>query len=239
MVTHTPWKNPPIQEVVFEIRFPAVQDYSLFVGGIAASQKDKFPISQKLPIAELPPFVLIEGAVRHRFSSDVKKNLIFQTGLDVMSVNCIADYPGFNDFLNCIKDVLESAKLYIPLNQILRVSIRYINVFKEVKDPHSVLNINPIFQELDLSKTKQIASSYISQEQEDVWLSVNIAFSGDINNANDTKNLMLDIEAFCFGTENVKNWDIELISSWLTEAQHIAWLNFNNLVSESEKEARI
>ncbi len=40
MASHTPWRSPPLQEAVFEVRFPAVEDYSIFVGGMAEVKRN-------------------------------------------------------------------------------------------------------------------------------------------------------------------------------------------------------
>ncbi|MBW4558134.1 MAG: hypothetical protein KME59_19805 [Trichormus sp. ATA11-4-KO1] len=61
---HETWRNPPLQEAVFEIRFPSVSDYALFAGGMAISQQQEFPTTQKLQAAEIPEIVELSGLVR-------------------------------------------------------------------------------------------------------------------------------------------------------------------------------
>lgn len=152
MKNHEPWRNPPLQEAVFEIRFPTVSDYALFAGGMAMSQQQEFLTTQKLQAAEIPEIVELAGLVKHRFISP-DESLLFQTGTDVLSVNSVA-YKGFVNFLENIGKILTATEKFVSLSTLTRLGLRYINRFSNVDYPPSLLNINLPFQNTDISKTQ-------------------------------------------------------------------------------------
>jgi len=231
MASHAPWRNPPLQEAVFEVRFPPVNDYSIFVGGMAEIKRDRFPEVDRLPADELPPSIVISGAVRHRFSTE-DKSLLFQTGQDVISVNAIS-YSGFAIFAKDIEDILKSAQNYADIGRVNRLGLRYINRFEKVEDPFQVLNIRPPFFDFDLSKTAKIQTNYIKQELDNLFLSKSVDFPVA------DSNLIFDLDAFQqdFDLGSLP-WDIKAIVDWADKTHDIVWENFESLVSESERSRR-
>jgi len=230
------WKNPPVLEVVFEIRFQPIADYAIFVGGMANSDNihAQFPIIEKLAGSDFPPFVPIEGVVRHKFLTGEKTD-IFQTGQDIISVNSL-NYLGFDKFLNQIKLVVNSASKFIDFpNTTKRIALRYINKFEdssEHTDIFSALTIENPFDDFDNIKTTEIFLRQVKEEG-DLFLTTNIQYPVVINNTK--SNLVLDIEAFCLkGSLNESE-----ILNWCTISHEIISDNFQNLVSDNEKRLRI
>lgn len=160
MTEHTPWRNPPLQEAIFEIRFPAVEDYAIFVGGMAVELREQFPDSMKLATAELPEFIHVEGLVKHRFLTQ-DQTFLFQTGIDVVSVNVIS-YSSFKVFIDKIKIVLVSVQKLVLPKSITRLSIRYINKFSRTSQPFLSLNIKLPFSDIETPKTREIIIAFTS-----------------------------------------------------------------------------
>jgi uncharacterized protein (TIGR04255 family) len=231
MASHAPWRNPPLQEAVFEVRFPPVDDYSIFVGGMAEVKRNRFPKVDRLPGDELPPSIMVSGAVRHRFTTD-DKGLLFQTGQDVISINAIS-YSGFSTFSNDIEDILKSAQNYADIGRVSRLGLRYINRFEKVEDPFQILNIQSPFLDFDLSKTAKIQANYIKQEVNNLFLSKNVDFPVV------DSNLIFDLDAFQqdFDLDSLP-WDIKAIIDWADKTHDIVWENFELLVSENERNRR-
>lgn len=230
MVSNPPLKKPPLQEAVFEIRFPTVQDYALLAGGMAVSHKNDFQVVEKLESAEFPVFVQVLGLVKHRFSTEDRRKL-FQTGADVISVNII-NYEGFNSFRDDIKSILSSSENFgVILKNPQRISLRYINRFKSIKNPSLTLNIQPPFPNKNFDNTRFLQIREVEDIGNDGIL-VNTVFHFPV----DETDLILDIDAFF---ENPGGeWDIEMILAWTTKAHDIIWHKFTTLVSESEMESR-
>jgi uncharacterized protein (TIGR04255 family) len=229
MSTNTPWRNPPVQEAIFEIRFPPLKDYALFVGGMAAANKEKFPQSEKLPVADLPSSIVIEGQVIHRFYNE-ERNLIFQTGHTLISLNVIA-YSGFIFFSEEIKNIIELAKKYVDNEKITLLSLRYINKFDNVSDPFAILNLQSPFPNYDVSKSKIIQINHVEKKDAtSLMLSTNLAFP--VNQSS----LILDLTIFSNNQEFF--WNTESIVDWANKAHELIYDNFESLVSDIEKEKR-
>jgi uncharacterized protein (TIGR04255 family) len=231
MASHAPWRNPPLQEAVFEVRFTPVEDYSIFVGGMAEIKRSRFPKVDRLPADELPSSFVVSGAVRHRFTTE-DKSLLFQTGQDVISINAIF-YSGFTTFVSDIEDILTSAQKYADIGRLSRLGLRYINRFEKVENPFQVLNLTSPFSDFDLSKTAKIQINYIKQELNNLFLSKNVEFPVA------DSNLIFDLDAFQQDFElNSFPWDIKTIVAWADRTHDIVWENFESLISETEKSKR-
>jgi len=232
--SHPAWHNPPLREAVFEIRFPPVDDYAIFVGGMAATCPEKFSTHEHIQPFDMPPFIKVDGFVKHRFYTE-NRGLLFQTGNDVISVNSI-DYLGFDSFLKEVESILKVSEKFIKINLIKRLSIRYINCFEDVQDMFSILTINPPFSDIDSDKSKNFSLRHIKKITDSIYISINVQYPGKDNKSD--KLLFLDVESFCdFGNDN--EWDIQEILAWCTDAHGYIWENFYNLVSDSEKELRV
>jgi uncharacterized protein (TIGR04255 family) len=225
---HSPWKSPAVQEALLEIRFPATDDYALFLGHMMASLTEQFPNVERTQPQELPPFVNISGLVLHRFSKS-DKSILFQIGPDIISVNIIS-YSGFDIFVQSVKDVLSFAEKYVKLRNLNQLSLRYINKFEEQTGMLSTLNIQVPFDDVSESKTLELQIRHVKRESDDVNLSVNVQMPIE------QTGVILDLNAFC--VSEGKEWDIEGILNWTDRAHEIIWSNFDALVSEKEKEKR-
>lgn len=231
MSIRTPWKKPPLLEVIFEIRFPPVDDYAIFVGGMASIHRERFPIHEKLPSSDLPAFVQFEGALRHRFINN-EKTFLFQTGTDIISVNDVK-YAGFDKFLSEVKSIIYSACEFINLSNHIKVSLRYINKFEQTKDIFSVLTIKNPFNDFNITTTKEISLKQVKQH-DDLFLKKIIVFPATIGDISD--NLILDLEAFSFLSDTALK--IDLVFDWCSKAHDLIWNNFEELISENEKKDR-
>ncbi|MEM6838753.1 MAG: TIGR04255 family protein [Cyanobacteria bacterium P01_C01_bin.120] len=222
------WQNPPLQEVVFEIRFPPVNDYALFLGEVKSLIKEKFSEPVTLPGSKLPPD--FGGVVRHRFLSEDKFTLV-QIGTDVASVNSVS-YSGFDDFIEDILFVIERLKDAIKLHEKKRLGLRYINKFETVSSPFETLNIMPPFQSLEVDNTERIRINHIKKSAFPLLLSVNIEFP--IGNQKDE--LLFDLDAYQLDF-SVPNTADDFVG-WSKTAHDLIWNNFDSLVSQEEKNRR-
>jgi uncharacterized protein (TIGR04255 family) len=198
---------------------------------MAEVKRNRFPKVDRLPADELPPSIVVSGAVRHRFTTEDKR-LLFQTGQDVISVNAIS-YFGFATFANDIEDILKSAQNYADIGRVSRLGLRYINRFEKVENPFQVLNIESPFLDFDISKTAKLQANYIKQELNNLFLSKNVDFPVA------DSNLIFDLDAFQqdFDLDSLP-WDIKTIVNWADETHDVVWENFESLVSETEKSRR-
>lgn len=229
MSSHSPWKNPPLKEALFEVRFPPVNDYAIFVGGMAAALHERFPLIEKLDFADVPVFIQLEGAAKHRFFNE-DKTILFQTGVDVISVNVIS-YSGFTSFQQTIQEVLSCAAKFVSLETLTRLGVRYINEFDGFKNLFELLNLTPPFSDFEIDKTDEFFLRYIKKDQPDITVNTTINFMQTNKNS-----LFLDIDVFC--SPSSETWDIATILTWISKAHDSVYERFDNLVSPSEKGAR-
>jgi uncharacterized protein (TIGR04255 family) len=226
---HKPWRNAPLQEAVFEIRFPSIADYALFAGGMAMSQKKDFPTTLKLH-ADIPEMIELAGFVKHRFISQ-DGSLLFQTGSDVLSINSIS-YNGFSTFLESIQKILIGSENFINISSFTRLGLRYINKFSNVEDPSTVLNINLPFNNMDVSKTQLLQIQEINKINDEGMLqAINIQFPAA------PKDLILDLDVSLNLPQ--QSWDVNEILNWADKAHDIIWDKFQTLISDNEKEVRV
>jgi uncharacterized protein (TIGR04255 family) len=233
MDSHQKWRNPPIRETVFEVRFPPVPDYSIFAGGIASVIQNRFPDSSLLPGANLP--LNFGGVVRHRFASEDTFTLI-QIGIDVASVNCIA-YPGFERFSEELTFMLENLRSFVDLGQKKRLGLRYINQFEDVVNPFDVIDLLPPFKNFDISNTERIYINHIKKDFYPLMLSINVEFPTGKNGME----MLFDLDAHQtdFGEFDNKRDLVSELVGWAEAAHDIVWQNFESIISEEEKNKRV
>lgn len=228
---HQPWKNPPLLEAVFEIRFPPLPDYALFLTHIHTLAKEKYPHLERVKTFEIdmPPGVQIGGIPLHRFiNSD--KNFLFQTGIDLISVNVLA-YKGFAAFLEQIKEVLVSVQAFVEFGKLSRVGLRYINRFEVVEDNAlSSLNVNIPFNDMNVGTTKEFSLSYVRVLPNELFLNIRVY------NALVSKATILDIDVSKEALEST--WELDNVLDWVNTSHEIVWDSFSGLISDQEKRNR-
>jgi uncharacterized protein (TIGR04255 family) len=227
--TNSPLKNPPLQEAIFEIRFPPIEDYAIFAGGMAVSHRNDFPVVEKLQTMELPELIQVAGVIKHRFFANTRGKL-FQTGSDIIAVNII-NYEGFVSFVGDIKNIIDSVYTFNEnIKKPNRISLRYVNNFKEAKDPFSLLTINRPFENVSSEQTKFIQIREISEIEDKIFLGVNC------QSLLSEESVILDLEAFSEGIDG--EWNTDMFVEWAWKAHQIIWDSLINLVSKEEMEAR-
>lgn len=126
----------PLVEVIFEIRWNAnnpvdLQKYQIVVGALSASLADMFdmPIAL-LPIGNIPLQALL-GQVIYRSKYKQNKNLLYQTGPGVVSVNYAGNQYDWDFFKPQIVSFVDKfAQLYnFHESTPLTMQLRYLDFF--------------------------------------------------------------------------------------------------------------
>jgi len=217
-------------EAVFEIRFPPLPDYALFLTHIHTLAKDNYPHLERVKTFEIdmPPGVQIAGIPLHRFINR-DKNFLFQTGVDLISVN-VLDYKGFAAFLEQIKEVLVSVQEFVEFGKLSRVGLRYINRFEVEDNVLSSLNVNVPFNDMNMETTKEFNLSYLKALPHELFLHTRIY------NAVDSKATILDIDVFKEVVQS--SWGVDNVLAWIDISHEIVWESFSGLISDQEKRSR-
>ena len=124
--------NPcPILEAVLEIRFVTSQEWALLPGLLYAQIKDRYPASEKLPIASMPEEIFKHDAAltyspRLRF---IGKGFVIQFGPRVVSLLTQGDYPGWTRIQGELSWLLKRLELAAFIHEGERLGLRYIDFF--------------------------------------------------------------------------------------------------------------
>jgi len=134
------YRNPPIEEVLVEFRFVPGQEWDLTIPGklhqhdaIKAQYPGK-PRTQKVFLgAELqagpgyPPNLAVHEGVGRVQLVDERGNHLISLGLDVLSVNVLRPYDGWDQFRPRIETALQAYTEVAEPSGVSRVGVRYIN----------------------------------------------------------------------------------------------------------------
>lgn len=127
----------PIVDAVVEIRFATDMLSDAIFGIIYQTVIADFPRVEKLPVTQIPEQIRdADPSLKHqphyRFQ---RENLVFQAGPNIMSLNCVGEYIGWDAFLTQIVSLFNKIHKIGFVKQVERLGLRYINFFE-----HDVLN---------------------------------------------------------------------------------------------------
>lgn len=131
----------PLVEVIFEIRWNAnnpvdLQKYQIMVGALSAALSNKYDTpSALLPIGNIPLQALI-GQVVYRSKSKENKNLLYQTGPGVVSINYAGNQYDWDLFMPQIISFIDNFVRFYDFydDTPLTMQLRYLDFFD--KDPN-------------------------------------------------------------------------------------------------------
>lgn len=131
----------PLVEVIFEIRWNAnnptdLQKYQIVVGALSTALAEDFNTpTALLPIGNIPLQALM-GQVVYRSKSKLNKNLLYQTGPGVISVNYAGNQYDWEFFKPQIISFVDKFAQYYQFNgnTPLTMQLRYLDFFG--KDPN-------------------------------------------------------------------------------------------------------
>ncbi|MCX6874023.1 MAG: TIGR04255 family protein [Verrucomicrobia bacterium] len=122
----------PHLEAVLEIRFVTGEDWAFLPGLLVTQIKERYPKSEKLPIAEMPEELLrndpaLTYAPRIRF---IGEGFVIQFGPRVVSLLTRGEYPGWPRIREELAWLLERIKLAGFIHEGERLGMRYIDFFE-------------------------------------------------------------------------------------------------------------
>ena len=125
----------PIVDAVIEIRFESNVIPQAVFGIIYEKLRLRYPKAEQLPIAQIPGALLqqdqnLRFQAQYRLSND---KYLVQVGPEVLTISPIINnailYPGWSNYSNEIKEVLELVLLSGIVKVVSRIGIRYTNFF--------------------------------------------------------------------------------------------------------------
>lgn len=121
----------PIVEANIEIRFESEMPSEAVFGVVYNQFKNEYKGIEKLPILQIPeeirsqdPALMFQAC--YRLTSE---NLIISIGPKVISIACVKEYVGWDDFSAKALEILLKINGSGIISKLLRVGLRYINFF--------------------------------------------------------------------------------------------------------------
>ena len=124
----------PITEVIFEVRFDSALPGDAIFGIVFNKFKEDFPNVERLPILQLPEAIRSSDpqlifSPHYKMQQD---NFLLQIGPKVFSVVNTNEYSGWTQYSDQIYICFEELQKLGVIKQILRIGLRYINVFRDI-----------------------------------------------------------------------------------------------------------
>lgn len=128
------YKNPPIIEAVCEFRLTPETEWDPTIPGLIYEKiSDVFPKKDERVIREVALIDTQEGfqqqistATRAVFQAEDEKSFV-QVGTRLISINCLAPYPTWENFMPKIEMALDALKKTVQIEGLQRTGLRYVN----------------------------------------------------------------------------------------------------------------
>lgn len=222
-------KNPPVIEVLVEIRVEPTQPFSIIPGAFHERIKDRYGKLELLPLAQfgtenLPPHLV--HTVSHRFRSE-KGPYLVQVGPNVCTVNAVRPYAGFEHFQREVRRNFREYRLVSGFKKIARIGLRYINRIPVLPATRWSEIVNFEFK-LANGQIKPKEAMLRSIVEEPKIGSMNLLVSTDRLSGKDAApSILLDIDVYSTDMARItKNY-----FGWLSNAHQFAYQSFRQMVN--------
>lgn len=151
---HDHLKRAPVIEALLEIQVPLGVDYGFVPGALAERLKDEFPGTERIfqfGNISLPP-LLVPNVIDVRLRS--QDGRLIQCGPQVVTVNMVAPYPGFDVFRKTMHRALNVFYEIARPQQPRRMSLRYINLIAPQFLEGTHINVDAVFPSAVLPQKK-------------------------------------------------------------------------------------
>lgn len=232
------YKNPPIVEALCEFQFEPDTSWDLVMPGLIYDElRDVFPgrepdrVLLQTPSSSGPRVQYSEAISFLRKDSKVS----VLVGPNILSVNHLAPYSSWEDFVPMIKRSLEAYTNVVEPEQLQNVELRYINNLSVPKEPNKLgdyLNLRP-FVDSNLPQAFRSFITGIQVPYEDQRDSLKIEVQGSSEAESDSIRVRLDLDYILLRTEEV---DFEDVFEWLDVAHSRVEDAFEACVTDKMKQ---
>ncbi len=131
------YSNPPLQEAVFEIRFPPESEWDIAIPGLIYQLvRDEYPERGQRRVREIEMRLGPEGFTeellvteRAEFTTGDGRAGV-QVGPRLLTVNCLSPYPGWREFRRRIQTLLDALRETTGLGEVESLTLRYLNLIR-------------------------------------------------------------------------------------------------------------
>ncbi|MFO7917639.1 MAG: TIGR04255 family protein [Anaerolineae bacterium] len=220
------YKNPPLVEVVCEIRFISTESWDLAIPGLIYNQvEDFFPVRRSRRRIHSEARATDRGLDQEfQFTQlaqflNERENAFIQVGPNLLSVNHLKPYPTWEKYKPLTQ---KGIKAYISVaepEQIRRIGLRYIN---RIKIPKERINLEEYFD------FRPFVGSKLPQELSGFMIGIQSEYDNGQNNlrlqlksstADDPESTayLLDLDYF---TSQPTNVSMEEVLMWIEKAHN-------------------
>lgn len=236
--------HQPLLEAAFElywknIKYPLLDpNYQILIGALYERIRDKFPQTEALPTASIPPEALPPNnrLVQYRFWSPGKTWPVIQVGPGILTININKSYEGWNKFRQTIVDIINIFTDTYPDSQNLfidKLTLRYLNGFYYSGNHSNILEFLSKYLHINLNvdfgEQKNLNPSDINLvltyelHESNTFLNLK-TFKGKVNNE---EKLLLEILVASNENKSIENFNIH---DWLEKAHEIISSVFKSLI---------
>ncbi len=213
--SHPRLKHPPIREVLLEIRFESILDYSVVPGLVFRALRRRYPNPEELPAALFPTAPGMPKMLRNRFSSEDHAHIV-QLGIGIATVNTLA-YTSYQDFEKDCKTALRALFAANVIGKVNRIGLRYINNEPlKNRDVSSLIRFRIDAPDLVESHARSREFTWTSPHESQGMLRTRVAWPITDSTSNE-EGLLLDFDYF---TQFDKSMSADEILAWESEAHN-------------------
>jgi uncharacterized protein (TIGR04255 family) len=212
-------ENPPLKEVVFEVKWDinkvpsgVRKDSSVIAGVLLNKFQDNYPFYEPLEVSAAPiPEEMLSGIAMHRFRVGKDSWPLLQVGVGVFTVNDTNDGAPYNwiDFKNrCVNGLSTLLDSYPVASAITSISIRYINSLDFNYETNNVFSFLSEKMKIGVSLPENLSTEANLTDQP---LNFSLAFAYPSSKPNGVLKLLLSS-----GKNNNKDiliWNIDFTTS--------------------------
>lgn len=237
------YKNPPVIEAVFEIRFTRDTPWDLTIPGLFYEKvKNTFPVKEQTVFQEgeiiREPHGLIQEVIRSGqrillFTEDRK--MLTQLGPYLLAINVLKPYPTWQNFKEKIELAWKGLNEIIEIKGIERVILAYINQIEipipkiQLKILKNYFNFYPF---IDNKFPEDLASFIVGCEfpykEGKECCSIQLVSMPDVSK--EQKTLMLNISYF---TKQPRAVEVSNILDWVENAHDQIQKAFESCISDN------
>lgn len=229
------YQNPPIKEVICEIRFSKSSRWDPTIPGVFYERlKEKFPHknygkeieTELIFIGEnlQPKVTLSERAV----FENRDKNIIVQIGAHYLAINHIPPYTRWENYLSAILEVLNTYSKISEPEEIEKIELRYINEF-----PVELFNDTDKLELSGYFNFYPYIGNSMEEDFDTFLMSVQKRYDDNVQKirmANKKESIVLDITFF---SERPNIVSLDQIIIWLEEAHSKNYEIFEGIIKQS------
>lgn len=223
-------KHSPLVEALLEIQAPLTTPYDLVPGALRQELRGSYPVVERVNSVQVNnmAYALGPNLVNIRLRSEDGRRMI-QCGPEVVTINMLAPYPGFEEFERMMRSTIETFYAVAQPQKPRHLSLRYINLLlpEQINQPDA-LNIGIFGPDVLPDERGFVIKSVHPYPDARGELVISAGYPHAM--ANGTVGFLLDFE---FDADNPESGELGSIFAWAKNAHDVIYQAFRSCIGES------